>query len=146
MMPRPNGDFMPRIAIIIGLLCITLGLGLMAGAISHEKNPVTAGIPAYVGLIFIGLGLASRRESLRKHLMHLLAALSLLLTLGGLGMSIPKMIQYYGGSWPEGAEPRVLAWWGQLGLAVLMGVFLVLAMRSFIAARKARQTSMSSAA
>jgi hypothetical protein len=137
---------MPRIAIIVGLLCITLGLGLVAGAISNQKNPITAGIPAFVGLIFVVLGIASKRESLRKHVMHLLAALSLLLTLGGLGMSIPKMIQYYGGNWPEGTEPRLLAWWGQLGLAVLMVVFLVLAVRSFIAARKARQVSMSSAA
>lgn len=131
---------MRNVCYIIGALSILLGGGLVVGAILHEKNPVTAGIPAYVGLIFVVFGLISAKSTVRKHVMHVASLIALLLALGSLGMSVPKMIQYYGGNWPADVEARVLAWWGQLGLAVLMITFVVLAVRSFIAARKARTT------
>jgi glucose uptake protein GlcU len=130
---------MIRLTFIIGFLSILLGGVLAFLAVQHGSKPATALIPAYVGLLFVGLGLLATREGARKHVMHALAALSLLLTLSGLGMAVPKMVRYYFGEWPADAVARPLAWWGQLILAGLMAVFLVAAIRSFKAARAARQ-------
>jgi hypothetical protein len=129
---------MIRLTFITGFLSILLGAVLAFLAMQNQKNPVTALVPAYVGVIFVGLGAVAFNLNLRKHVMHLLAGLSLLLLLGTLGMAVPKLIRYYTNTLPEGAPERLLAWWGQLGLAVLMGIFLVGAVRSFVAARRAR--------
>jgi len=131
---------MPRICIITGVVAILLGLGLAWGAMQHDSNPKTALIPAYVGIVFVLLGLLGQKESLRKHVMHLAAALSLLLVLGSFGMGLPKIIKYQmdpGSIDPEKVRP--LAWWGQVGLGVIMLMFLVLAVKSFVDARKNRK-------
>jgi hypothetical protein len=135
----PSLAAMPRIAIATGIASIVLGVGLVAAATSRGANWVTAGIPAYVGIVFVILGAAATTPALRKHLMHAAAALSLLLVLGGLGMGLPKLIKYYAGTLPADAAVRPLAWWGQVLLAAVMGVFLALAVRSFIAAKRWRQ-------
>ena len=131
---------MPRICIITGVVAILLGLGLAYAAMQHGSNPKTALIPAYVGIVFVGLGLLGLKESMRKHVMHAAAALSLLLALGSFGMGLPKIIKYQID--PSSIDPekvRPLAWWGQVGLGVIMVVFLVFAVRSFIAARVNRK-------
>ena len=131
---------MPRICIITGVVAILLGLGLAYGATQHGSNPKTALIPAYVGIVFVLLGLLGKKESLRKHVMHLAAALSLLLALGSFGMGLPKIIKHQMD--PSSIDPekvRPLAWWGQVGLGVIMLAFLILAVKSFVNARIQRK-------
>ena len=95
-------------------------------------------IPAYVGVVFVALGAAAFVGSIRKHVMHAAAALALLLAFACLLMGAPKLIQHAAGTLPATTAVRPLAWWGQVGLAVILGAFEALCVRSFIAARKAR--------
>jgi hypothetical protein len=130
---------MPQLTVVTGVVSIVLGVVLAALAASHGSRIATALIPAYVGAIFVVLGLLARKENLRMHVMHVAALLALLLTLGSIGMGLPKLIKYYAGSLPPDAPVRPLAWWGQIILAAILGTFLVFTIRSFIAARRWRQ-------
>ncbi len=131
---------MVRTTYVIGTLSAGFGLVLAYLASQHGAKIATALIPTYVGVVFVAVAaVASINDGLRKHVMHGLAALSLLLAGSGLAMGVPKLVKYYNNTLPEGAPVRPLAWWGQVGLAGLMLVFLVLCVQSFIAARKARR-------
>jgi prepilin signal peptidase PulO-like enzyme (type II secretory pathway) len=133
---------MPLITMVTGAASIALGVALAVIANSRGMNWATAAIPAYVGVLFVLLGAAARTPTLRKHLMHVAAMLALLLTLAGLGMGVPKLIRYSAGAIPPEAA-RPLAWWGQVAMAVIFAVFLVFAIRSFIAAKRWRQAHAS---
>lgn len=71
---------MPLIAILTGLESIFLGV--VCAILAHQRghSAPTALIPAYVGVVFVILGVVGFKESLRKHVMHVAAALALLLT------------------------------------------------------------------
>ena len=67
------------------------------------------------------------------HAMHV----AVLLALVGFGGSVGGLVgavKHLAGTEPE----RVLATWGRAGMAVLCVIFVVAAVRSFIAARRAR--------
>jgi hypothetical protein len=131
---------MPLIAILTGIAQIALGVGLSIKANADGMSWKTAAIPAYVGVVFVAFGAAARTPTLRKHLMHAAAGLALLLALAGFGMGVPKIIKAATGSIPEtAANYRPLAWWGQVAMAAIFVVFLVFAIRSFIAARRWRE-------
>lgn len=66
------------------------------------------------------------------HLMHLAALCGLLGALGGLGMAVPKLIR--------GDLERPLAIASQVSMGVVCLIFVILCVRSFIQARKARQS------
>lgn len=136
----PKQISMPKVTLATGAVCVLLGLGLAYGAHLNGKNPVTAMIPAFVGILWIVMGaIAGVAAKARKHIMHLLAALALLLALSGLGMGLPKIIQYAADPSSIPVEKvRPLAWWGQVALSGVMSIFLVLCVKSFIAARRAR--------
>lgn len=135
---------MSRICILTGVVAILLGLGLAYGAMQHDSSPVTALIPAYVGIVFVILGVMGFNEKARKHVMHLAAALALLLALGSFGMGLPKIIKYQLD--PDSVTTvRPLAWWGQVGLGVIMLVFLIFAVKSFVDARVNRKRAESTA-
>ena len=121
---------MPRTALWSGRLLILVGIlgyayGLYIGAASW-----TALIPAIVGALLMGLGYAAlSSEGMRKHLMHaavvigligFVAAVSrLLMKSGEFTMSVPAM--------------------SQIAMAVICLVFVVLAVRSFVVARRERE-------
>lgn len=95
----------------------------------------TALIPAIPGVLFIILGLIGQRgPGARKHAMHVAAVLALLGTAGGLGMGVPQLIQWMGGTEPARPAAVIL----QAVMGVLCLVLLVAAIRSFAAARRAR--------
>ena len=122
---------MAPVTIVFGVLMILLGvIGYVATGRVHR----TALIPVLPGLIWLALGVLARNERMRKHAMHAAAALSLV---GFLAMAraIVNLIRWQTG----GADPeRPAAVISQAILGFLFLVFLILCVRSFIAARRAR--------
>jgi hypothetical protein len=115
------------ISIVMGVL---LGLlGIIGAVVSnmHGGKMQTALIPLYFGLIFIALGGGSiAKPSLRKHLMHALAAVALV---GALMAGIVAAVR-----WP----PSIMARTSMLGMTLLCALTVFFCVRSFIEARKAR--------
>ena len=117
-------------SIIAGALLIVVGV---LASIMSDTGSVTALIPAFIGVIFVGLGAAGRaKPDLNRHLMHAAAALALLAVLSSAGSAI-------------GRGSTGLALFTQLATVIVMGAFLVLAIQSFRAARIAREAEAASA-
>ncbi len=120
---------MPRIALAVGAVLIIVGIWAFTS--SQPGASPTALIPAVLGVLIGGAGLAALRGGdVRRHAMHAAAAVALIGVLGSLGQFIA---QPAAGS--EHADVARTA--GFLNL-LLCGFFLVLAIRSFINARRAR--------
>lgn len=122
---------MPLITIVLGLLLIALGL---TTRVLSSHPGITLYIPVFVGIAFALLGLAARREGVRRHAMHG-AALLALLAIGGAGRGLLQLPALLSG----GEVQRPLAVVAQSITAGLCLVFLILAIRSFVAARLARR-------
>ncbi len=123
---------MPRIAIVFGSLLVLVGVGFYIGT---GAASVTALIPAFIGLPLALLGGLATRENLRRHAMHGAAALGLLGFLGsarGL-VQLPALL-----AGEPLARPAAVA--GQSLTAVLCLVFVILCVRSFVAARRKRSS------
>lgn len=119
------------LAIIFGILLDLLG---SVAFIASGANAPTALIPSAFGMVILVCGiLAKVKPGIRKHVMHVAAVFGLLGTLGGLGMGLPKL-----GAVLNHTAARPFAVWVQLGMGVLCLVFLVLCVKSFIDARRAR--------
>lgn len=117
---------MARISLLTGLALIALGLLV---TVASDSQSVTSLIPAFIGAVYLVLGIAgAARPSINHHLMHAAAALSLLAILGSLGSLIGR-----------GSEGWAAV--AQVGTVVIAGVFLALAIRSFRAARRNREAS-----
>jgi len=122
-------------AIGIGVALVLLGV---IGFLATGMASWTALIPAIPGVLFIALGaIALRGPTARKHAMHVTAALALLVLLGTGRMSLPKLFAWMGGIAPE----RPAAVISQAITALLCLILLILAIRSFIAARRAQPDS-----
>lgn len=120
---------MPATAIICGILLILIGIVGYAHGVMTEHASVTALIPAFIGLILVILGFVSRvKENLRKHLMHAAVVIALLGFIATAGRVVSKL-----GS--ISASAAVLS---QVATAVVCLVFVILAIRSFAAARASR--------
>lgn len=117
---------MPRIAITFGVLLILLGVGFYV-----PTRAFTALIPAIFGLLLILCGWVATNPKLRMHAMHVAALLGLLGTGFPLARALPAAIR----------GNLSLAVIEQLIMAVLSLIFVVLCVRSFIAARKARKSA-----
>lgn len=118
---------MPKIAIIVGALLIAVGLWAYFASGGPGTSP-TALIPAFLGVAIAIAGLVGLRGGgARKHSMHVAAVVALLGVLGSAGQLATSPA--------EGSEIAFTA--GLLNLA-LCGVFLVLAIWSFVQARRAR--------
>ena len=97
--------------------------------IASGSGSATSLIPAFIGIVFVGLGLAARAQpDLNHHLMHASAALALVAILGSLGSAIGR-----------GAEGWAL--FAQIATIVLCAGYVVLAVQSFRQARIARTTA-----
>ncbi len=122
---------MPAVTIAYGALLIALGAGFYFGT---GQESVTALIPAFFGLLVVVCGILARREHLLKHAMHGAAALGLLAFLGGLP-GLLRAFALLGG----GEVARRNAVLEQATMALLSLVFVVLCVKSFIDARRARR-------
>ncbi len=116
---------MPNLTFAVGVLLVVLGG--YAYTQSVTRSPMSL-IPAFLGAIFLVLGFLAGREALRKHAMHAAAALALVGLVAGLG---PLMM---GGT--RRFPPLMVR--STTAMSVLCAVFLFFAVRSFIAARRAR--------
>lgn len=121
---------MPQKAMTAGAILVLLGL---AGYVASGAESLTALIPAAIGAILAGLGFGARNETLRKHLMHAAAAVALLGVLGTASGVVKAVSLAFGGT-----VERPLAVASQTATAIICLWFLIAAIRSFIAARKAR--------
>lgn len=111
---------------IAGAILIVVGVFV---TLVSDSGSVTALIPAFIGVVFVALGALGRfKPELNHHVMHAAAALALLAILGSLGSAI-------------GRGSTGWALFAQLTTVVVAGVFLALSIRSFRAARLARETA-----
>jgi len=122
---------MSGISIISGILLVVIGAAGYIYGMNSGTASVTALIPAFFGIVLIACGaIGTVAEGMRKHLMHLavvVALLGFILTAGRLGM---KAATGRLETPPAGISQRAMA-------AVCL-VFVVLAIRTFAAARSAR--------
>ena len=122
---------MKNVAFFCSALLIATGLfGYFAWEMLGASKPsVTALIPAFVGgLMLIGAFIATKNNKLG---MHIAVTFSLLGALAGLGRLVPGLIK--GTVSFSDAAPKMI-----LVMTLICVVFTVLAVRSFIAARRAR--------
>ncbi len=122
---------MSKITLAVGLALVAIGAFFYLTA---ETRAVTALIPAFIGLPVAILGAAATlnsTEKVRKHTAHLAVMLTLIGALGGIAMGLKNM-------GTEGKERAVTA---QFLMGVICLVHVVLSVRSFIAARKAREAA-----
>jgi membrane associated rhomboid family serine protease len=136
---------MPRLAMLFGSLLISVGLiGYLNPSLigtPPEKQSPTALIPAFFGGALLLLGLISRlAPNLRKHAMHFAAMVGLLGVIGGAVR--PIMLLVKGEKIDTGAAPFI----SQMLMIAISALFLFLCVRSFIAARKAREAAAASTA
>ena len=118
---------MPTNSIIFGSLLILIGIiGYIHGLMTEHASP-TALIPAAFGIVMLILGfIAKSNEGLRKHMMHaavLIAILGFIMTAGRLLMKLSEL--------NLGAAAL-----SQLSMAVVCLLFVILSVRSFVAARR----------
>jgi peptidoglycan/LPS O-acetylase OafA/YrhL len=119
-----------KVTIGIGIALIALGLyGYFA--VDETTRSWTALIPAIAGALLAVLGFVALDPDMRKHAMHAAAVVALLGFLAPLGRIIPQTIR--------GNTPSGLAGFSQVTMAVLCLIFLILCVRSFVNARKARE-------
>ena len=119
---------MANLTVRVGLVLILMGLG---GYLATGMASVTALIPAFFGLPIAVLGQIAKNEARRKHAMHGAVLLGLIGFLGsarGL-LALPQLL--------AGTAERPTAVAMQALMALLLAVFVVLCVRSFIAARRA---------
>jgi ABC-type transport system involved in cytochrome c biogenesis permease subunit len=119
---------MPTTAIICGSLLVLIGFAGYAYGLMNGNASLTALIPAAFGSVLEIFGFVARsRESLRKHLMHAAVVVALLGFIMTAGRLLMKANQISPGA----------AVFSQIAMAFVCLVFVVLAVRSFITARRA---------
>ncbi len=121
---------MANVTIWFGAALVVLGI---VGYVGSGAASPTALIPTVVGAILAALGAAGRREDRRAVTMHVAAVVALLGLLGsarGL-VSLPDLVtgKDLDRPWAVGVQSV---------MAVVLAAYLVLSIRSFIAARRAR--------
>ncbi|WP_337866947.1 hypothetical protein [Ignavibacterium sp.] len=124
---------MTKFSIILGIIFILMGLYSYFG-ISSES--VTALIPAFFGVPMLILGWLGLNEKYLKHAMHGAAVLTLLGFAGTVGGLI-KFFKMLGGAEME----RPAAVTVQAIMAILCLLFLIFAVKSFIDARRNKESN-----
>lgn len=121
---------MLRLTFVIGGILTVLGV---VAYFATGAASVTALIPTFVGVLLLVCGaIASRGESARKHAIHAALVVALLGALGSL-MQVVKL-----GDVIAGTAQRPAAVIVSTVMFLLLVLYVVMGVRSFIAARKAR--------
>lgn len=121
---------MPNTAIWSGRLLLIVGIaGYAYGMATGHASP-TAFIPAAFGIVLMLLGhLALRSEGMRKHLMHAALIVALIGFIVPFGRLVSKLSELT-------ASAAVVS---QIAMALICLGFVLLGVRSFAAARSARE-------
>jgi len=124
---------MAKVTLIFALLLVLLGL---AGFLGTGSQHPTALIPAWFGLALgiFGFLAISPSEARRKLFMHINVTIGLLGFLGG----ATEAIRGYVHATSMGVAPDQIALASKLTMAGLLLVYVILCVRSFMAARRAR--------
>jgi nitrate/nitrite transporter NarK len=125
---------MAKVTLVFAVLLIALGL---VGFLGTGSQHPTALIPAGFGLLLgiFGMLAISPNESRRKLFMHINVTIGLLGFLGAAGSAIHA----FGHARAEGVEPDHIALDAQIAMAVLLLIYVLMCVRSFIEARRSRQ-------
>lgn len=122
----------------IALAGVLIVLGVVAYLASGMAS-VTALIPSFAGGAFLLCGLLACKASMRMHAMHV-AALLALVGIGGSATGFTKLPAVVAGTAERPAAAIM-----QSIMATLLIIYLVLCIKSFIAARKARKAAEAAA-
>jgi drug/metabolite transporter (DMT)-like permease len=120
--------------IVCGALLVAVGLVGYTQQDPEHVSP-TALIPAAIGAVLMLCGALAFSDKLRKHVMHLAAMMGLL---GAIGGFVPLQRQLKNSDTFDPLKPSAIS--GELMILICV-VFVGLCVRSFIAARKARQAA-----
>jgi hypothetical protein len=125
---------MARLTIVVGLILIVLGVAVFVATGSYAP---TALIPAYFGVLLGILGVLARTPDSKRRMLWMHIAV----TVGLVGCIFPGwrglgdlIAQAHGV-----AVPRPVAMKEELAMAAVCLVFVLLCVRSFIAARRQRR-------
>ena len=110
---------------------LLLGIG---GFVLTGSTHKTALIPCVFGVLFLIFGLLARKDNLRKHVMHAAVLIALLAFLGT-ARSLPHLPELFNGTAEKPAA--IITQSLNAGLSLL---YIILAVRSFIQARRARSS------
>lgn len=115
----------------VGIALVAVGV---VGYVGSGASSVTALIPAFFGVIFAVLGGAGQREDRRALTMHLAALLALIGFAGSVAglLDLPELLTGGDVERPWAVAVRSI-------MAVALAVYLVLSVRSFMAASRARK-------
>lgn len=106
----------------------------IAGFVLTGSTHKTALIPCIFGILFLVFGLLARKDNLRKHVMHAAVLIALLAFLGT-ARSLPHLPELFNGTAEKPAS--IITQSLNAGLSLL---YIILAVRSFIQARRARSS------
>jgi len=121
---------MANTTMTVGVLLILLGLW---GYFGTGTSSPTALIPAAFGVLLLISGAIARNPEKRKMAMHIAVVVGLLGFLGSV-RGLTKLGAVLGGG--DVARPQAVI--AQSIMAIVTGIFTVLCVRSFIAARRSR--------
>lgn len=119
---------MPTTAIWFGRLLILVGVVGYGYGLSTGNASLTALIPAAFGIVLMLLGHLASNESMRKHLMHVAVVVALIGFVLPFGRVMSKISEF-------SLSAAVIS---QLATAIICLIFVVLAVRSFIEARRSQ--------
>ena len=122
---------MPSTTLTFAFAYLVLGIG---GFVLTGSTHKTALIPCFFGVLFLIFGLLARKDNLRKHAMHA-AVLVALLALLGTAKALAYLPDLFRGTSEKPAA--VITQSLNAGLSIL---YIFLAVRSFIQARRARSS------
>jgi predicted membrane-bound spermidine synthase len=124
---------MAKVTLVFAVLLVALGL---AGYLYTGSVHPTALIPTWFGLALglFGFLAISPSESRRKLFMHINVTIGLLGFLGAGGRALSSYLH----ASSAGTSPDAIALASQLIMASLLLLYVILCVRSFIAARRAR--------
>jgi len=120
---------MAPITLLFALAYILLGLG---GFVLTGSTHKTALIPCAFGVLFVLFGLLAFKEKLRKHVMHAAVLIALLAFLGT-ARALSHLPELFNGTAEKPAS--IITQSLNAGFSIL---YIILAVRSFIQARRAR--------
>lgn len=116
---------MAKTSMIFGAALIAIG---MIGYLAGGASSVTGLIPAFFGVALLGLGWWATKGK-EKTAMHIAAVVAALGAIAPLSRILPGL---------AGGGELGLAFWTNVIMFVVCGVFLALCIKSFMDARKAR--------
>lgn len=120
---------MPSTAIWCGRILVLIGIAGYAWGFFEPPLSYTSLIPAGFGIALMILGhLSLMKDSIRKHLMHVAVLIALLGFVAALGGMFRKGV-------PTAFSAGVIS---EIAMAIVCVAFVVLGVRSFIAARRER--------